>query len=201
MNNHTRTIQSIIEESIAAKARMLTDTSTLETIEHMAEELAQVFKNGGKLLIAGNGGSAADAQHFAAEITCQFMLKRKARPALALHTDTSALTAWSNDYSFATAFARQVEAFGRAGDALVVISTSGNSENLVNAAVVARAQGMRVFGLLGRDGGKITALNLCDAHIIAPSQETPRIQECHTLVIHILCEFLDQSFADEDSKE
>ncbi len=193
-------IKTAFEDSIRTKKLVVGDINQIRAIERIAEELISVYRKQGKLLIAGNGGSAADAQHFAAEITCQFMLKRKARPALALHSDTSALTAWGNDHSFETAFARQVEAHGVAGDALFVISTSGNSENLILAAQAARDKGMRVFGLLGKNGGKLSELGLCHEQIIVPSFETPRIQECHILLIHILCEILDKSFALEDTK-
>ena len=141
-----------IRESIIVKEKILSDETFLKTLEEMIRELKEVYQRGGKVLIAGNGGSASDAQHFAAEITCQYKEIRKGYPALALHTDTSALTAWGNDKSFETIYARQVEAHGKAGDILMVISTSGNSGNLISAAKQAHAQSIRVFGLLGRDG-------------------------------------------------
>ncbi len=192
-------IRESIEKSVRVKNRLLHDDSALNTVSRMAEKLVYVYEGGRKTLIAGNGGSAADAQHFAAEITCQFLAKRKARPALALHCDTSALTAWGNDHSFTSAFARQVEAHGCAGDVLVVISTSGNSGNLVEAAEMAHTRGLFVFGLLGRDGGELHKRRLCDEAIIVPSDETPHIQECHIMLIHILCDFLDQHFVLADS--
>ncbi len=194
-------IRAIITESIHTKERLLSDQELLSTLERMAEKLITVYERGGKLLTAGNGGSAADAQHFAAEITCQFIARRKARPALALHCDTSALTAWGNDYSFETAFARQVEAHGRTGDVLIVISTSGNSKNLICAAEAARERGMQVFGLLGKGGGNLSASKCCDEQIIVSSEETPHIQECHIMLIHILCGLLDQHFVIVDSLE
>ncbi len=189
-----------IRDSIATKEAMFNSKNVLSGLSKISSELIAVFQNKKKLLIAGNGGSAADAQHFAAEITCQFVEKRKGRPALALHTDTSALTAWGNDHSFETVFARQVEAHGNQGDALVVISTSGNSKNLVCAARTARAAGLSVYGLLGRDGGTLVREELCDVALVIPSESTARIQECHILCIHILCEILDQYFLEEDTK-
>ena len=193
----TMTPQQIIHDSIEIKSKILKNASILKTIDELGEGLKQVYRSKGKLMIAGNGGSAADAQHFAAEITCQFLEKRKGRPALALGTDTSALTAWSNDYSYESVFSRLVEAYGDEGDALVVISTSGNSKNLIQAAITARSKGIKVYGLLGNDGGML--LQYCDSSIVIPSNETPRIQECHILMIHILCGVLDAFFIQEDS--
>lgn len=183
-----------ITESIAVKERMLQDSVILETLTDVIDELTGVYKRGKKILIAGNGGSAADAQHFAAEITCQFKDARKGYSALALHTDTSAITAWGNDKNFDTVFARQVEAHGRVGDVLVVISTSGDSKNLIEAARQARSQGMQVVGLLGRDGGELVRGSFCDHALIVPSKEIPRIQESHILLIHIICDALDKFF-------
>jgi D-sedoheptulose 7-phosphate isomerase len=187
-------MQDHIRESIAVKERLLKDETFLRTLGDVTRELRGVYERGGKLLIAGNGGSAADAQHFAAEITCQFKETRKGYPALALHTDTSAMTAWGNDKSFDTVFARQVEAHGKTGDALVVISTSGNSKNLIEATKQARSQGVRVVGLLGRDGGELVRGGYCDYALVVPSEETPRIQESHILLIHIICDALDKFF-------
>ena len=192
-------IKEALTNSITLKKSILENTALLEIAEKMGEEIIAVYKNKGKLLIAGNGGSAADAQHFAAEITCQYELKRNARPAIALATDTSALTAWSNDFSYESVFARLVEAYGEAVDALVVISTSGNSKNLFSAAEAAKKKGMKVFGILGRDGGKL--LPHCDTAFVVPSQETPRIQECHILLIHSLCSVLDEFFVTQDTEQ
>ena len=190
------TVKQLIQESIDVKTKILNDQVLLEAIEKIGEELKHVYGSKGKLMIAGNGGSAADAQHFAAEITCQFLERRKGRPALALSTDTSALTAWSNDHSYESVFSRLVEALGVAGDALVVISTSGNSKNLIQAAITARKMGIKVYGLLGHQGGLLR--ELCDLSVVIPSKETPRIQESHILVIHILCGILDEFFSAED---
>lgn len=145
---------------------------------------------GGKILFCGNGGSAADSQHLAAELTGRFINDRRPLAALALSTDTSALTCIANDYSFAEVFARQVQGLGRSGDVLVGISTSGNSRNVIRAVEEARAVGMQVVGLLGRDGG--TLLELCDVSIVVPSQVTARIQEAHILIGHTLCGLIEK---------
>lgn len=183
--------------SIETKESILADAQSMNKLEEMANVLISSYASGGKLLVGGNGGSAADAQHFATEITCQFIHRRKAHSAVALHTDSSALTAWSNDYDYESFFARLVEAHGAPGDVLVVISTSGNSKNLIAAAVAAHGFGMKVLGLLGRDGGKLHTH--CDLSIIVPSASTPRIQECHITLIHLLCEALDDYFHATDN--
>lgn len=160
-------------------------------IAEMAQLLAETFRNGGKLLVMGNGGSAADAQHFAAEMVGRFKLERAALPAVALSTDTSCLTAIGNDYGFDLVFRRQVEALATAGDAVVGISTSGNSPNVLAALELARERGCRTFGLLGKDGGTIKAV--CDLALIVPSSDTPRIQEGHIAVIHIVCDLVERA--------
>ncbi len=149
------------------------------------------FSSGNKLLVMGNGGSAADAQHFAAEMVGRFMLERRALPAIALTTDTSALTAIGNDYGFDTIFSRQVEALAHPGDVVVGISTSGNSTNIALALQEARRLGCRTIGLLGKGGGSIR--ELVDLPLVIPSATTPRIQEGHITVIHILCDLLEQA--------
>lgn len=194
-------IEKHISESIAVKERILKDATFLSSVEGISEILKDAYKKGGKLLIAGNGGSAGDAQHFAAEITCQYKLSRKGRPAIALHTDTSALTAWGNDKSFDLFFARQVEALGVKGDVLVLISTSGNSKNLVLAAEKARSMGITTIGLLGRDGGVLVKDGLCDNALVVPSFDTPHIQESHIMLIHIVCEALDEFFVEQDTQD
>ncbi|WP_104637748.1 D-sedoheptulose 7-phosphate isomerase [Helicobacter felis] len=161
-------------------------------IEKVASKLVSVLQNGHKILICGNGGSAADAQHFAAELTGRYKRERRGLPAVALSTDTSALTAIGNDYGYAHVFARQVEALGQKGDCLVGISTSGNSENVLLALQRGQELGLGSLGLSGRDGGKMRAL--CDHNLIIPSHDTPRIQEMHILVIHLLCEQIERAF-------
>ncbi|MBI2354152.1 MAG: D-sedoheptulose 7-phosphate isomerase [Deltaproteobacteria bacterium] len=156
-----------------------------------AQLLTETFRSGGKLLVMGNGGSAADAQHFAAEIVGRFKLERAALPAVALSTDTSILTAIGNDYGFDLVFKRQVEALAAAGDAVVGISTSGNSPNVLAALALARERGCRTVGLLGKDGGSIKSA--CDLALIVPSTDTPRIQEGHITIIHIVCDLVERT--------
>lgn len=158
----------------------------------MAEQLIAAFRNGNKLLVMGNGGSAADAQHFVAEVVGRFKMERPALPAVALSTDTSILTAIGNDYGFDQVFSRQVEALGRPGDLLIGISTSGNSPNVIRAVASARELGVRTLGLLGRDGGKLK--DLMDDALVVPSTVTARIQEVHQMIYHFWCEALDAEF-------
>jgi D-sedoheptulose 7-phosphate isomerase len=159
-------------------------------ITRLAERLIETFRIGNKLLIMGNGGSAADAQHFAGEIVSRFRMERPALPAIALSTDTSIITAIGNDYGFERIFSRQVEALAVPGDAVIGISTSGNSPNVQKALEVARQAGCTTIGLLGKDGGSIKPL--CDIPLIIPSNDTPRVQEGHITVIHILCDLIEQ---------
>jgi D-sedoheptulose 7-phosphate isomerase len=162
----------------------------IDKIKDIAEALTKTLMNNKKILICGNGGSAADAQHFAAELIGRYKKERKSINAIALTTDTSILTAIGNDYGFDKVFARQVEGLGKEGDVLFVISTSGNSENLLNAAKVAKEKRLYVIGLLGKGGGKLK--ELCDKEITIESENTPRIQEMHIMIIHILCEIIEE---------
>lgn len=154
-------------------------------ISHAIDACVQSLQKGGKLMLCGNGGSAADSQHLAAEFTGRFSKDRPPIAAVALSTDTSALTCIGNDYSFNDIFSRQVQALGRAGDCLIAISTSGNSGNVLAAVTAAKSLGIKSIGLLGRDGGKLKAQ--CDVAIVVPSQVTARIQEAHILIGHSLC--------------
>ena len=159
-------------------------------IEAAGRLVAGTLKAGHKVLLFGNGGSAGDAQHIAAELTGRYKTERRGLPAIALTTDTSALTAIGNDYGFDRIFDRQVEALGREGDLLIGISTSGNSPNVVNALSYGRKAGMKTLGLSGRDGG---AMNQhCDLNLIIPSDDTARIQEMHIFIGHILCGVVDE---------
>ncbi len=160
-------------------------------IVELVNMLSELFKKGGKLLVMGNGGSAADAQHFVAEIVGRFKLERRALPAVALTTDTSILTAIGNDYGFESIFSRQVEALANEGDLVVGISTSGNSPNIFKALQEARLKGCRTVGLLGKSGGSIK--ELCDLALIIPSDDTPRIQEGHITIIHIVCDLTEKA--------
>ncbi len=161
-------------------------------IEKAAKMAIDVLKNGNKILLFGNGGSAADSQHIAAELTGRYKKERRGLPAIALTTDTSALTAIGNDYSYDRVFARQVEALAQKGDLLIGISTSGNSANVIEAFKTGRDMRCKVLGLSGRDGGKMN--ELCDLNLIMPSSDTPRIQELHITVGHILCQLIEEQF-------
>lgn len=158
-------------------------------IMDMAELLAHTIEMGNKVLIAGNGGSAADAQHFAAELVGRYKLERRSYPSIALTTDTSILTAIGNDYGYDEVFSRQVEGLGQKGDVLVLISTSGNSPNLLRASQQAKRQGLKTISLLGKTGGKLK--DVTDHVYIIPADNTPRIQEAHGFIIHALCELAE----------
>ncbi len=159
------------------------------SIEEACKLMVDTLKNGNKILLCGNGGSAADAQHIAAELTGRYIKERRGLPAIALTTDTSALTAIANDYGYKKVFSRQVEALANQGDLLIGLSTSGNSDTVFVALQEARNTGCRTIGFSGKDGGKISTL--CDVNLIVPSDDTPRIQEVHILLGHILCQAVD----------
>lgn len=161
-----------------------------DEIERCALLLVETLQRGGKILLMGNGGSAADAQHFAAELVGRFLMERRALPAIALSTDTSILTAVGNDYGFDEIFKRQVEALAAPGDVAIGISTSGRSSNVCLALVAARARGCGTVGLLGRDGGVMA--DLVDVNLCVPVNATPRIQEAHVTMIHILCDLVEK---------
>jgi D-sedoheptulose 7-phosphate isomerase len=161
-------------------------------IEQACEMMVSALKNGNKVLLAGNGGSAADAQHIAAELSGRFVKERRALPGIALTTDTSALTSIANDYGYQHVFSRQVEGLANEGDLFIGISTSGNSENILNALEAAKKLGCKTLGLSGKNGGKM--IENCDLNIIVPSDVTARIQEMHILIGHILCKAIDDSF-------
>ena len=161
-------------------------------IKKIADLLIYTINNGNKLLIMGNGGSAADSQHFAAEIVGRFQKNRKALPAIALSTDTSILTAVGNDYGFDSIFSRQIEALGKEGDAVICFSTSGNSENVIKAADAAKDAGCKTIGFLGRDGGILK--DKCDVSIIVNIETTARVQEMHLLIYHIICELVEKDY-------
>jgi D-sedoheptulose 7-phosphate isomerase len=182
-------ITTSIRSSIDTKEKLLAQCT--DNIATAGERLVEVIKRGGKIMFCGNGGSAADSQHLAAELVGHLRHDRRPLPALALTTDTSALTAIGNDYEFKDIFSRQVRALGRPGDVLIGISTSGNSKNVLEAVLAAKDMNIVTIGLLGKGGGKIAPL--CDYTVIAPGDDTQRAQECHLLVGHIWMEMIESS--------
>jgi len=182
-------IISQLNESAAVKQRL--STVNAEQIEAAAMMMITSLKQGGKILLCGNGGSAADAQHLAAELISRLKLERAAIPALALNVNTSVLTAISNDYQFELVFVRQIEAFGKAGDVLIAISTSGNSPNIIKAVEYAHMAGLKSIGLIGGNGGRLA--QKADLPIIVPSDNVQRIQEAHITIGHILCELVEDA--------
>ena len=180
-------IKTMIAESIEAKELVI--KSLLPQIENAAHLIINALKSHKKILIAGNGGSASMSSHIAAEFVGRYKIERKGLPCMALSADTSILTAWSNDYSYDAVFERQIEAFAKSGDVFIALSTSGNSENLIKAAELAKKLDVHVIGLLGKDGGKLK--NTSDVKIIVPSSNTTRIQESHLMILHIICEIVD----------
>ncbi len=183
----TDRISAIVADSLETKRRFFEVHA--DEVQRAAEMIAAAFTAGGRLLLFGNGGSAADAQHIAGELVNRFLLKRRALPAIALTTDGGVLTCIANDTGFENVFARQIEALGAKGDVCLAISTSGTSPNIVAACEQARKQGIGVIGLLGRDGGSVKSL--CDLALIVESDDTQRIQEAHNLIGHILCELIE----------
>ncbi len=182
--------REVFDDSIRAHQEMVERLASLsDDLAFAAEMLAAVFGAGGQVLVCGNGGSAADAQHIAAEFTGRFLKERRPYPAIALSVNTSSLTAIANDYGFETVFARQVEAFGRPGDALMAISTSGESPNVLAAVRAARSAGMKVIALSGGSGGALA--DASDVALTVAADSTPRIQEGHILLGHILCEIVE----------
>lgn len=184
-------IKKVIDEKIDVLNRFR-EESYIAQLKEICQREIKALKSGNKILIAGNGGSAADAQHFAAELVGRFETERKGLPAIALTTDTSILTSVGNDYSYDHIFARQVEALALPGDIFIGISTSGNSENIVCAVEKAKKEGLFVIGLLGKDGGRLK--DICDEVLIVPSDKTARIQELHEMCIHIMCTFIDDAY-------
>ncbi len=183
-------ITKAIKNSIRVKEKILRDRNILIEIQKISEKLIEAFLHGNKVLLCGNGGSAADAQHISAELSGKFYLEREPLFAEALHTNTSFLTAVANDYSYDKVFARAVKAMGKKGDILIGISTSGNSSNVIEAIKTANKMGMITVGLTGKTGGKMKGL--CQYLIRVPSTDTPRIQEAHILIGHIICEIVER---------
>ena len=183
-------VRRALAQSVEVKGRFFAQHAA--EVARAAALIAETFRAGGKLLVCGNGGSAADAQHLAGEFVNQFLVRdRRALPALALTTDGGVLTCIANDTGFERVFARQVEAFGAPGDVLLAITTSGNSPNVEAAAAAARALGVKVVGLLGRDGGRVR--RLCDLALVVEADDTQRIQETHNLVGHVICDLVERA--------
>ncbi len=189
MNNK---IQEIIRASIHTKQQILQDEILLTTIQQVVELITTAFKNGNRVYFCGNGGSAADAQHLAAEFSGRFYTDRKALPAEALHCNTSYLTAVANDYGYDVVYSRMIDGIGEKGDVLIGLSTSGNSVNIINAFNVARQKGISTIAFTGASGGKMK--DISDFLINVPSADTPRIQESHITIGHIICQLVEEKY-------
>jgi len=186
-------VQELLATNIRVHEAVLCSAELIAGITRVAAMIREALEHGNRLLLIGNGGSAADAQHLAAEFVGRYRIERRALPAMALHGNGSSLTAIGNDYGFEDVYTRQVEAFAQPGDVLLCISTSGNSANIVRAALLAGGLQVKTIGLTGADGGKLRkCVELC---VCVPSGETPRIQEVHTFVIHAIAELVEAQFA------
>lgn len=188
-------IKKEVAASAETKQKILNDENFLRKIAEVGEACLEVYRNGRKTMLAGNGGSAADAQHIAAELVGRYGFDRPSIPSLALTTDSSNLTAIGNDYGYDKVFSRQLEGMGQEGDLFIGISTSGNSQNIVNAFTSAKAKGITTVALTGRDGGKMA--EMADYALIVPSNATPRIQESHILIGHIICDIIEKELFGE----
>ena len=185
-------INDIIRESIAVKTTVLNDPALIEQVDRVVSLIVDRFRGGKHLYFCGNGGSAADAQHLAAEFSGRFYIDREALPSEALHCNTSYMTAVANDYSYDLIYSRLIKGIGKKEDILVGMSTSGNSVNILNAFETARAKGITTIGMTGQGGGKLAALS--DYLIAIPSRNTPRIQEAHMLLGHIICQLVEEKY-------
>lgn len=183
------TIESLIKDSIETKRKML-ESGQLEYMEKAADKIVEAYRNGKKTIICGNGGSASDALHFAAEMVCRFEKNRKAIPSIALSENVSTITAIGNDFGYDQVFSRQLEAFAQPGDVFIAISTSGNSPNVIKALESAKELGVVTIGMTNADGGKMKSM--CDLCYCAPSKTTSRAQECHILLIHIIARLVEE---------
>jgi phosphoheptose isomerase len=189
-------ISSSLNRAISDSVRVLESLKDLEPqLSRAADVIGDCFNTGNKLLVCGNGGSAADASHFATELVVRFAKDRRALPAICLASDSGILTAGGNDYGFDKIFARQVEAFGQPGDVLICFTTSGNSENVVRALEEAKARGLKTIAFLGRDGG--STIGMADIDLLVKADSTARIQEAHQLLIHVLCEIIEARIKDD----
>lgn len=184
-------IENQIKDSINLKKKILQDTSLISLIDEVSQLCTSIYKNGNKTLFAGNGGSAADSQHIAAEFVSRFYFDRPGIPSIALTTDTSIITAIGNDYGYEELFARQIQALGNEGDMFFAISTSGNSKNIIKGILKAKQKNIITVGFTGESGGKMDSL--CDFCFKVPSSDTPRIQECHIMIGHIICSVVEKN--------
>lgn len=191
--DHKELIKTIMRDSIKAKEAFLDREESSEAFSRACEIMINSLDRGGKILVFGNGGSAADSQHMAAELVVRFEKERKAIPCIALTTDTSILTAGGNDYGYDSVFSRQIEALGSEGDVALAISTSGNSGNILKAVISAKDKKMAAIALSGRSGGKLKEIT--DVNIIVPSEITARIQEVHSVIIHTICKVIEDNFS------
>lgn len=186
-------IQEIINEQID-NLENLKNTDFCEKIEEISQIIINALKNNKKIMIAGNGGSASDAQHFAGEIVGRFLLERKGMAAIALNTDTSVMTCIANDYSFDDIFSRQIEGIGQEGDIFIGISTSGNSQNIINGIEMCKNNNIKTITFLGKDGGKLK--NISDTYLLLPYKSTARVQEHHIMAIHLICEIVEKAMTE-----
>lgn len=191
-------IRQIIESSIATKQAIIDGQTLLKTTNNIANAITNCYKNGGKVLFCGNGGSAADAQHLAAELSGRFYFDRPPLDAEALHVNSSYVTAVANDYSYDEIYSRYVNGVGKKGDVLIGISTSGNSENILRALKIAKSKGMTTVAMTGISGGKMK--DVADFLLNVPSTDTPRIQESHILLGHIFCQIVEEDLFGDNNK-
>lgn len=199
INSFKNTLSKTIKEH--NKAVLELEGNQVIALRKIIDLLTKSIKSGHKIMTAGNGGSSCDAQHFTGELIGKFMFNRRALPSICLCTDIASTYAIGNDYDFKFGIARAVEGVGVKGDVLLMFSTSGNAENLCNAAKFAKSNGIKVIGILGRDGGKLIKNKLCDlSYIVKKTNSTPRIQEVHEILMHIICEHIEQNFKNIKSK-
>ncbi len=189
--DHLSVLKARIEASVKLKTSLLSNDTILNSIVHLTAEIVRSYRSGGKVLWCGNGGSAADAQHLAAELSGRFYYDREPLNSEALHVNTSYITAVANDYSYDQIYSRLIAAMGKSGDVLIGLSTSGNSGNVINALIEGKKRGMLCVGFTGETGGKMK--EHCELLINIPSTDTPRIQECHMLLGHTVCELVESS--------
>lgn len=187
--NTLANIKKILEDSATLKKGLIPQAALIKKV---ADEIISSLKKGGKIIIFGNGGSAADSQHMAAELIGRFNKEKRPLPALALTTNTSILTAIGNDYGYEYSFSKQIEAFGKKGDIIFAISTSGNAKNVIEAVLMAKKTRLKTIGLSGKDGGRLS--KIADLSVVVPSNNTARIQEAHITIIHIICELIEKAF-------